>query len=206
MAPVGWSSESSRIQTRIGRISEPLAHQCVTGHRQEDGDYRESWQPATMKDAHLETAQKMAAEVTQALGGAGIWGVEFFVSEENGVYFSELSPRPHDTGMATLANTQNFNEFELHLRAILSLPISEVTLERAGASAVILAKEHLDHPEVKGLEKIAAEEKSDFRVFGKPISRPNRRMGVVLTYDEKTKNPEEIAQRAKELASKVYVE
>ena len=176
------------------------------GHRQEDGDYRESWQPATMKEAHLKTAQKMAAEVTQALGGAGIWGVEFFVSQENGVYFSELSPRPHDTGMATLANTQNFNEFELHLRAILSLPISEVTLERAGASAVILAKEHLDHPEVKGLEKIAAEEKSDFRVFGKPISRPNRRMGVVLTYDEKTKNPEEIAQRAKDLASKVSVE
>ncbi len=176
------------------------------GHRQEDGDYRESWQPATMKDAHLQTAQKMSAEVTEALSGAGIWGVEFFVSEENGVYFSELSPRPHDTGMATLANTQNFNEFELHLRAILSLPISEITLERAGASAVILAKEHLDHPEVKGLEKIAAEEKSEFRVFGKPTSRPNRRMGVVLAYDEKNKNPEEIAKRTKELASKVWVE
>ncbi len=115
------------------------------GHRQERGDYQESWQPAAMQQEHLKTAQDMAAKVTKALGGSGIWGVEFFVADD-GVYFSELSPRPHDTGMVTLANTQNFNEFELHLRAILGLPIAEITQERIGASAVILASKNSDHP------------------------------------------------------------
>ncbi|NND63769.1 MAG: formate-dependent phosphoribosylglycinamide formyltransferase, partial [Flavobacteriaceae bacterium] len=115
------------------------------GHRQEGGDYQESWQPATMDHTHLKEAQEMARKVTNELTGAGIWGVEFFIAND-GVYFSELSPRPHDTGMVTLANTQNFNEFELHLRAILGLPISEITQERIGASAVILAKDFSDTP------------------------------------------------------------
>lgn len=174
------------------------------GHRQEDGDYRESWQPANMLSQHLETAQQMADSVTQALGGAGIWGVEFFVSDE-GVYFSELSPRPHDTGMVTLANTQNFNEFELHLKAVLGLPIPEITLERIGASSVILATGHSERPTFSGIEQISAAPKSDFRLFNKPSSRPNRRMGVVVTYDGLSADISEVIKRAKDLSSKVTV-
>ncbi|TVZ23932.1 formate-dependent phosphoribosylglycinamide formyltransferase [Dokdonia sp. Hel_I_63] len=174
------------------------------GHRQERGDYQESWQPATMTDAHLKTAKEMAAKVTAALGGAGLWGVEFFVGDD-GVYFSELSPRPHDTGMVTLANTQNYNEFELHLRAVLGLPIKEITQERIGASAVILATKDSDNPSFTGIENIAAASKCDFRLFGKPTSRPYRRMGVVVTYDQLNGNITNVTERAKELASKVTV-
>ncbi|AEE19850.1 formate-dependent phosphoribosylglycinamide formyltransferase [Dokdonia sp. 4H-3-7-5] len=174
------------------------------GHRQERGDYQESWQPATMTDAHLKTAQEMAAKVTAALGGAGLWGVEFFVGDD-GVYFSELSPRPHDTGMVTLANTQNYNEFELHLRAVLGLPIKEITQERIGASAVILATKDSDNPSFTGIENIAAASKCDFRLFGKPTSRPYRRMGVAITYDQLNGNITNVTERAKELASKVSV-
>mgnify|MGYP003629800518 CR=1 FL=1 len=174
------------------------------GHRQERGDYQESWQPAPMENTHLEAAKKMAKAVTEALGGSGIWGVEFFVGDD-GVYFSELSPRPHDTGMVTLAGTQNFNEFELHLRAVLGLPVSEITLERYGASAVILAGKHSDNPELEGIEKIASEPKSDFRIFGKPTSRPYRRMGVVLTFDKVGTSIEEVTQRAKDLSGLVKV-
>lgn len=174
------------------------------GHRQERGDYQESWQPATMEDAHLKTAQEMAAKVTAALGGAGLWGVEFFVGDD-GVYFSELSPRPHDTGMVTLANTQNYNEFELHLRAVLGLPIKEITQERIGASAVILATKDSDNPSFTGIENIAIASKCDFRLFGKPTSRPYRRMGVVVTYDELSGDIKNVTKRAKELAAKVTV-
>ncbi|MFC7357714.1 formate-dependent phosphoribosylglycinamide formyltransferase [Jejudonia soesokkakensis] len=174
------------------------------GHRQERGDYQESWQPATMEAVHLKIAQDMAAKVTKALGGAGIWGVEFFVGDD-GVYFSELSPRPHDTGMVTLANTQNFNEFELHLRAILGLPISEITLERIGASAVILASDTSDDPSFSGIKAIADAPKSDFRIFGKPTARPYRRMGVVVTYDSLSADINSVTKRAKELAAKVRV-
>src|SRR5690606_1262971 len=102
------------------------------GHRQERGDYQESWQPQAVSESDLATAKDMADKVTRALGGSGIWGVEFFIASD-GVYFSELSPRPHDTGMVTLAQTQNLNEFELHARAILGIPISQIELLRPGA-------------------------------------------------------------------------
>ncbi|PHX61872.1 MAG: phosphoribosylglycinamide formyltransferase 2 [Flavobacteriales bacterium] len=174
------------------------------GHRQERGDYQESWQPARVSEADISEAQDMAKQVTKALGGAGLFGVEFFLTNE-GVYFSELSPRPHDTGMVTLANTQNFNEFELHLRAILSLPIYEITQERAGASAVILASENSDHPTFYGIEKLAFQPKTDFRLFGKPTSRPYRRMGVVLNYDKLDTPIEEIVEKAKKMANLVIV-
>ncbi|PKA82325.1 formate-dependent phosphoribosylglycinamide formyltransferase [Ulvibacter sp. MAR_2010_11] len=174
------------------------------GHRQERGDYMESWQPAIMEDAAIKEAKHMADKVTASLGGAGIWGVEFFVGDE-GVYFSELSPRPHDTGMVTLANTQNFNEFELHLRAVLSLPIPEITLERKGASAVILAEGHSENPTYEGIEKVSGAVKSDFRIFGKPTSRPYRRMGVVVTYDSLEKDISEVTARAKTLAKQIKV-
>ncbi|MBF03098.1 MAG: phosphoribosylglycinamide formyltransferase 2 [Flavobacterium sp.] len=174
------------------------------GHRQERGDYQESWQPANISETALTEAQDMARKVTEALGGAGLFGVEFFLTKE-GVYFSELSPRPHDTGMVTLANTQNFNEFELHLRAILGLPIAEITLERKGASAVILASENSSQPTYSGIEKVAALSKTDFRIFGKPTSRPYRRMGVVLTHDTLETPIETITDRAKETAKLVTV-
>ncbi|WP_396165382.1 formate-dependent phosphoribosylglycinamide formyltransferase [Flavobacterium sp.] len=174
------------------------------GHRQERGDYQESWQPAKVSQADILEAQEMAKKVTEALGGAGLFGVEFFLTNE-GVYFSELSPRPHDTGMVTLANTQNFNEFELHLRAILSLPIYEITQERAGASAVILASANSNHPTFSGIENVAFQPKTDFRLFGKPTSRPYRRMGVVLNYDKLDTPVEEIVERAKKIATLVTV-
>lgn len=174
------------------------------GHRQERGDYQESWQPARISDKDLFEAQDMAEKVTEALGGAGLFGVEFFLADD-GVYFSELSPRPHDTGMVTLAGTQNFNEFELHLRAILSLPIVEITLEKKGASAVILASENSNHPTYTGINTVATLPKTDFRIFGKPTSRPYRRMGVVLTSDTLDTSIEEVVERAKTAAQLVTV-
>lgn len=188
----------------VTQNNNPTLFCAPIGHRQERGDYQESWQPARVSDKDIAEAQDMARKVTEALGGAGIFGVEFFLTDE-GVYFSELSPRPHDTGMVTLAGTQNFNEFELHLRAILSLPIHEITLERTGASAVILASENSDNPTFTGVEKIAALPKTDFRLFGKPTSRPYRRMGVSLTYDTTSTSVEEVVEKAKAAAALVKV-
>ena len=188
----------------VTQNNNPTLFCAPIGHRQERGDYQESWQPARVSDKDLEEAQDMARKVTEALGGAGLFGVEFFLTNE-GVYFSELSPRPHDTGMVTLANTQNFNEFELHLRAILSLPISEITLEKNGASAVILASDNSNNPTFTGVEKVACLPKTDFRLFGKPTSRPYRRMGVVLTNDSLETSIEEITERAKKTATLVSV-
>ena len=184
--------------------NNPTLFCAPIGHRQERGDYQESWQPAKISENDLIEAQNMAQKVTEALGGAGLFGVEFFLTDE-GVYFSELSPRPHDTGMVTLAGTQNFNEFELHLRAILSLPIFEIKLEKAGASAVILASENSLNPTYEGIEKIASLPKTDFRIFGKPTSRPYRRMGVSLVSDDLKTPIEEIVELAKEAAKLIKV-
>lgn len=175
------------------------------GHRQERGDYQESWQPAEINPEHLKEAQTMAAEVTKALTGEGIWGVEFFLADD-GVYFSELSPRPHDTGMVTLAGTQNFSEFELHARAVLGLPIPEITLERTGASAVILAKKEGTAPTYTGLENAMNNKQADVRIFGKPVTRPYRRMGVALTYDKVGSDVNKVKERAMEIAGMVKVE
>lgn len=175
------------------------------GHRQERGDYQESWQPAEIRSEHLHEAQVMADKVTKALTGVGIWGVEFFLSDE-GVYFSELSPRPHDTGMVTLARTQNFSEFELHARAVLGLPIPEITLERVGASAVILSKNEGNHPAFIGIENAMNKKMSDIRIFGKPVTRPYRRMALALAYDVVGSNVGAVKQRAIEIAGMVKVE
>jgi phosphoribosylglycinamide formyltransferase 2 len=152
------------------------------GHRQERGDYRESWQPAAMSDAALKSAQQMAAKVVDALGGYGLFGVEFFVKGD-AVIFSELSPRPHDTGMVTLVS-QTLNEFDLHARAILGLPIPEITLLAASASAVVLADRDADDFTITGLADALALATSqthvDARIFGKPVTRPYRRMAVAL--------------------------
>ncbi len=149
----------------------------------------------------------MAAAVTGALTGAGIWGVEFFLSRENGVYFSELSPRPHDTGMVTLAGTQNLNEFELHLRAVLGLPIPEITFERIGASAVILSPEAIPQtPHYEGVERaLATDPHFDVRIFGKPSARVNRRMGVVVGYAPLGSDLDALRDRVKAAAAEVHV-
>jgi len=175
------------------------------GHVQQGGDYRESFQPAHIAPQHLAEAQRMAAEVTRALTGAGLWGVEFFLSHTDGVYFSELSPRPHDTGMVTLAGTQNFNEFELHLRAVLGLPIPCIKQLRIGASAVILSPiASQEQPHYRGLE-LTCEEDADVRIFGKPTTRKNRRMGVVVCNAPLDGNLDDVRDKAKRLAAKVEV-
>jgi phosphoribosylglycinamide formyltransferase 2 len=199
---VNFNSEITVLT--VVQNNNPTLFCAPIGHRQERGDYQESWQPAKVTENNLIEAQEMAKKVTEALGGAGLFGVEFFLTNE-GVYFSELSPRPHDTGMVTLAGTQNFNEFELHLRAILSLPIFEILLEKSGASAVILATKNSSNPTFSGIEKIAALPKTDFRIFGKPTSRPYRRMGVVLVNDNLETPIEQTIEKAKETAKMVSV-
>ena len=175
------------------------------GHRQERGDYQESWQPQPMSEGHLQTAQEMADKVTKALGGAGIWGVEFFIGKE-AVYFSELSPRPHDTGMVTLAGTQNYTEFELHARAVLGMAIQKISHQRNGANAVILSEiDEEKVPEFTGIEKASTYEKSDIRIFGKPVTRKYRRMGIAFTYDEIGPNIDALRKKAKEIADCIEV-
>ena len=154
------------------------------GHRQERGDYQESWMPARMTPTQLKSAQKMAKKVTDFLGGSGLFGVEFFLTKK-GVYFSELSPRPHDTGMVTLAS-QNLTEFDLHLRAVLGLPISEIKYHGPTASAVILADRVSDNFKVTGLDQALKIKSSDVRLFGKPTTRKYRRMGVALANGKNT--------------------
>lgn len=176
------------------------------GHVQKGGDYRESFQPAHIDPAHLREAEAMAEKVTRALTGAGLWGVEFFLSHENGVYFSELSPRPHDTGMVTLAGTQNLNEFELHLRAVLGLPIPNIKLERMGVSAVILSDIAAEAaPRYAGLEEAVKEDDTYVRIFGKPATRVNRRMGVALCYAPVGSDMDALRDKAKRVASMVKV-
>ena len=177
------------------------------GHVQQGGDYRESFQSPAIAPEHLAEAQRMAAAVTEALTGAGLWGVEFFLSHEQGVYFSELSPRPHDTGMVTLAGTQNLNEFELHLRAVLGLPIPAITFERQGASAVILSPVATEQaPRYEGIDAALAENpRTDIRIFGKPSARVNRRMGVVVGYEPHGSDLDALRERVKAAAARVKV-
>ncbi|OBV11166.1 formate-dependent phosphoribosylglycinamide formyltransferase [Erythrobacter dokdonensis] len=164
------------------RHKDGIAFCPPIGHRQERGDYRESWQPVAMSPAALASAQEMAAKVVMALQGGGrgwgLYGVEFFVRGEE-VIFSELSPRPHDTGMVTLAS-QDLTEFDLHARAILGLAVPESIAARPAASAVILADRESDDFAFEGLGDALALGDTDVRIFGKPVTRPYRRMGVAL--------------------------
>lgn len=172
------------------------------GHIQAGGDYRESWQPYQISEKDLKDAQMMAEKVTASLTGYGIWGVEFFLTD-TGVVFSELSPRPHDTGMVTLGHTTNLSEFELHLRAVLGLPIHDIRLEHAGCSAVILAdKDYNEAPEYNLMDALK-EECTRVRIFGKPEAHFGRRMGVVLCYGEKDADTNALRDKAKRLAKTV---
>jgi phosphoribosylglycinamide formyltransferase 2 len=175
------------------------------GHIQERGDYQCSWQPAHLGWDELAAAQSMARQVTDNLGGAGIFGVEFFVCRtaagESEVVFSELSPRPHDTGLVTLAG-QNLSEFELHLRAVLGLPIPEIRSTGAAASRVILADRQSETVQFSGLETALAEVDVQVLLFGKPDARPHRRMGVALASGS---NLEEARSKADQAAAAIQV-
>ncbi len=178
------------------------------GHRQERGDYRESWQPAAMSHAALQAAQDMARKVVDNLGGFGLYGVEFFVSRSGEVIFSELSPRPHDTGMVTSIG-QNLSEFDLHARAIMELPIPHIGLTApASASAVILADRDSESFEYTGLDEALAlggeTAAVDVRIFGKPVTRPYRRMGVALATGSDTDAARTLAKRAADKVKLVY--
>jgi phosphoribosylglycinamide formyltransferase 2 len=176
-------------------------HFCpAIGHVQISGDYRESWQPCPLSEATLATCQAMAAKITEALGGWGLFGVELFIEGET-VYFSEVSPRPHDTGMVTMVS-QNMSEFELHVRAIAGLPIGAIELIRPGASAVILASESSSQPQFTGVPEALQIPTSKLRLFGKPTAHKNRRMGVTLALGETI---EEARDRAKAAAGAVQV-
>jgi phosphoribosylglycinamide formyltransferase 2 len=174
------------------------------GHRQEKGDYRESWQPAAIPQAALRTAQEHACRVVEALGGHGLFGVEFFI-RGNEAIFSELSPRPHDTGMVTLIS-QFPNQFELHLRAILGLPIPSIDLAGASASAVLLAQRESEDFNYDGLAEALAlgspGKPVDVRIFAKPRTHENRRMGVALARGAEV---EEAVERAKTVAARVRI-
>ncbi len=171
------------------------------GHRQERGDYQESWMPARMTPKQLKTAQKMAKKVTDYLGGAGLFGVEFFCTK-NEVYFSELSPRPHDTGMVTMIS-QDLSEFDLHLRAVLGLPIPKISYWGSSASAVILADQESETFEITGLENALKQPQTEIRLFGKPSTRKYRRMGVALA---RAKTVNDARRKAKLAASKIRIQ
>jgi phosphoribosylglycinamide formyltransferase 2 len=164
------------------------------GHRQEDGDYRESWQPQPMSAAALAGCKQIAGQVTEALGGRGLFGVEFFIKGDQ-VYFSEVSPRPHDTGMVTLIS-QDLSEFDLHARAILGLPIPVIRQHGPSASAVILVEGESRQTRFGNLGAALAEPDTDLRLFGKPEVAGRRRMGVVLARDESVTAATEKAIRA----------
>ncbi|MBD1861000.1 MULTISPECIES: formate-dependent phosphoribosylglycinamide formyltransferase [Trichocoleus] len=175
------------------------------GHIQVDGDYRESWQPCPLNPDTLEQCHAIGRQITEALGGWGIFGVELFIQGDPAgaqtVYFSEVSPRPHDTGMVTMIS-QNMSEFELHVRAIAGLPIGEIELIRPGASAVILASETGDNPRYEGIDLALQVPTSKVRIFGKPSCHQKRRMGVALALGATT---DEARERAKACAAAVKV-
>ena len=173
------------------------------GHVQKGGDYRESWQPFAIPEDELRKAEDMAEKVTKSLTGAGIWGVEFFLTKQGEVIFSELSPRPHDTGMVTLGHTTNLSEFELHFRAVMGLPIAGIHLEHAGASAVVLSPVESNTPLNYNFMDALREDHTRVRIFGKEEAHVGRRMGVVLCYGEPTDDTTPLRDKAKRLAATV---
>ena len=164
------------------------------GHIQIDGDYRYSWQPQPMTDNALASAQEIAKKVTDALGGYGIFGVELFIKGDE-VIFSEVSPRPHDTGMVTMIS-QDMSEFALHARALLGLPVPAIRFYGPSASRAVVVEGDTDKIEMDNLEEVLAEEGVQMRIFGKPEIKGHRRMGVILAIDESVEAAREKAERA----------
>ena len=180
------------IMDNFGKI-----HFCdPVGHFQERGDYQQSWQPAKCSNKVLRKMKSISKKIVLDLGGKGLFGIEFFVTKNDEVFFSELSPRPHDTGMVTMY-TQNFNEFDLHARAILDLPIPIIKIQKKGVSQVILAnKSSKGKFIINGIEKALEDKTIDLRLFGKPIARPYRRLGIILSDN---------FQKAKKALSKIKI-
>jgi len=180
------------ILERSGKVSfcNPI------GHFQKRGDYQYSWQPAECSDDVIKEAQDAAKTMVLDLGGSGIFGVEFFIDKKGGVIFSELSPRPHDTGMVTMY-TQNYSQFDIHARVLTGMPLPKIKLIQPGASHVILAEENAKgNYTIEGIEKALEDENVDFRIFGKPILKSYRRMGVILSSS---------LEGAKKAANKIFV-
>jgi len=180
------------ILERSGKVSfcNPI------GHFQKRGDYQYSWQPAECSDDVIKEAQQAAKTMVLDLGGSGIFGVEFFIDKKGGVIFSELSPRPHDTGMVTMY-TQNYSQFDIHARVLTGMPLPKIKLIQPGASHVILAEENAKgNYTIEGIEKALEDENVDFRIFGKPILKSYRRMGVILSSS---------LEGAKKAANKIFV-
>ena len=173
------------------------------GHTQQGGDYRESWQPYAIDACALKQAEAMAGKVTEALTGYGIWGVEFFKTKRGEIIFSELSPRPHDTGMVTLSHCTNLNEFELHFRAAMGLSIPAIHLEHSGASAVVLSPVESQEPLDYNLTDVCRDDCSRVRIFGKKDAHVGRRMGVVLCYDDVNCDIMALREKTKRLAKTV---
>ncbi|MEA3137349.1 MAG: phosphoribosylglycinamide formyltransferase 2, partial [Thermoplasmata archaeon] len=185
----------------LDAASKPATLFCPPiGHVQVDGDYRESWQPMAMTAKALAASQDIARKVTDSLGGRGLFGVELFVKGDN-VWFSEVSPRPHDTGLVTLGS-QQLSEFALHVRAITGLPIPDIGAGGPTASAVILGSADMEAPRFEGVEAALAEPGTFLRLFGKPVAHRNRRMGVVIATGATT---DEAREKAKRAAAKVRV-
>ena len=180
------------ILERSGKVSfcNPI------GHFQKRGDYQYSWQPVECSDNVIKEAQEAAKTMVLDLGGSGIFGVEFFIDKKGGVIFSELSPRPHDTGMVTMY-TQNYSQFDIHARVLTGMPLPKIKLIQPGASHVILAEENAKgNYTIEGIEKALEDENVDFRIFGKPILKSYRRMGVILSSS---------LEGAKKAANKIFV-
>ena len=176
-------------------------HFCAPiGHRQEDGDYRESWQPQAMSDIALEKSKAIAEKIVNDLGGYGLFGVELFICGDK-VYFSEVSPRPHDTGMVTLIS-QDLSEFALHARAILGLPIGDITLYSPSASAVILGQGQSTDLQFTNLAAALSAAQGQLRLFGKPQIDGSRRLGVALSRADST---EQAINNAQAIAEKVHI-
>lgn len=197
----GFVQFDTEITLMTVRHADGTSYCPPIGHRQEDGDYRESWQPEAISQPVLQTCKTMADDVTRALGGFGIFGVEFFIEDET-VYFSELSPRPHDTGMVTMV-TQDLSEFALHARAILGLPVPRtIKVNSPGASAVLLADKEGTNPRYTVDDAPLRVPGTELRLFGKPTTRPGRRMGVGLA---RGKDVDEARARARAIADGVTV-
>jgi phosphoribosylglycinamide formyltransferase 2 len=197
----GWVDFDYEITLLTVRHIAGVDFCAPIGHRQQDGDYRESWQPQPMDEGVLRQCEEIAAQVTGALGGKGLFGVEFFIRGSE-VYFSEVSPRPHDTGMVTL-RSQDLSEFALHVRAFIGLPVPEITLRKPSASAVILPTGQSTNIRYHNLAAALGQPDTELRLFGKPSIEGRRRMGVALASGN---DIESAREKARQAAAAVQVE
>ncbi|WP_046176172.1 formate-dependent phosphoribosylglycinamide formyltransferase [Domibacillus indicus] len=192
----------SEITLLTVRSVSGTAYCAPIGHIQQDGDYIESWQPHNMTTGQVEQAKNIAKKITDALGGFGLFGVELFITKK-GVYFSEVSPRPHDTGMVTMA-TQDLSEFAIHIRAVLGYPVPEIRLLSPGASRTVKAWEEKSSYEISGVEKALETPGTQVRIFGKPETKTGRRMAVVLNAAPSVQEARELAEKAASAISVTY--